>query len=1062
MAEAPAEKFGVADVAKAMSEIDRAALLKILQMPANFPVVADLEGLHPVSLFAKSVLRIKVWQVPFLNRGACGQCCQGAYLARWGHKTVALKCFSAELPSGSSVCGHCKQLWTLQKESEEYYELKETMDVAWARYKKGERKALRNWDCMSGLADFFSEEIQQIKDTLAGSQHALPATWPDMSVLPAMKTVMQEAGVLFADAGRSRNPYVRTAEEQRVIADYTRTVLRSWLKVRATIADKAKWLQHLRDLQRRAKVIAQAAMWSMQTKFSAYPIFAGAIVAADVMAAGLNFAAGRFAFMAAKVADDPDESVTFDAFSWGPAVDTMTDWAKTVALVKRPQLISKALSASKASAKADSVSSSASSKSGWFYGIARGKNGDCVKRHWHSEVKPMVIGWPGAIYKKFRSEAAAKGFVERMKAKAGPAKWWVLKGSLRDGAYASKLVAQSYKGAGELTPMWSIPAAKEFLGVKWVRVFNDTVAQDDGAPRSAASGDSEVFDDFKEFEGKFFALRGGSSDGVFDSIDAVLLAKAEGGGVYDVFDTKWDAQRFCEGDSNERVYVVFAGSKTGIMTAGQMVAATRGVESVVEGPMSRQQAERIWNGGGASAPAGAGTHEKQSVPASPPRTTRSPSATAAAPTTPTKTSASDTFELQSPSEAAIERAWKAGKKRVFSCWLSHSKARVALSWEDAIAGVEEPEVRVTASEDDLFANIAKAEYALQQQRTPVTPKKTVAQRLAEARKKMSSSEPKSARVKRTVIDLSTDTSASAAASTVASSSHNPGISGQSQVGRVGLSGVVRTKQVVQMTRTFIDAQHPVKIVGPPAEPDTALIFGGLPGPRDVTYLKAETKNDSSDLTLKHFMHFKDTAMKAWSLKKFGEFMEFCELGKQLCKRSSKTVAAVNGAFFVELGAIAVRVYNSLKRRKTLGVDEIRFQVRMFIQLQYATNELVLHTGTQALRVFDDVVDEFAELKSLYPAAASSKASSTQERQQSKAKYAKKPAKHHSGCYLCPSSSHQAWDERFHPRGADGKRQKVHDDVKAQIMQRIDNSSRTQSQKDEEKADVKRYWQQYNL
>ena len=675
----------------------------------------------------------------------------------------------------------------------------------------------------------------------------------------------------------------------------------------------------------------------------------------------------------------------------------------------------------------------------------------------------MVIGWPGAIYKKFRSEAAAKGFVERMKAKAGPAKWWVLKGSLRDGAYASKLVAQSYKGTGEMTPMWSIPAAKEFLGVKWVRVFNDTVAQDSDAPRSTGDCASEAFDDFQEFEGKFFALRGGSLDGVFQSIDAVLVAKAEGGGVYDVFDTKWEAQRFCEGDKNERVYVVFAGSKTGVMTAGQMVAATRGVESVVEGPMSRKQAERIWNGGGASAPADASKQKKQSVPASPPRTNLSPSAAAAAPMTPTKTKVSSAFELQSPSEAAIEKAWKAGKKRVFSCWLSDSKARVALSWEDAIAGIDEPEVRITASEDDLFGNIAKAERALELQRTPVTPTKTVAQRLAEARKRLSSSEPKSASVKRTVIDLSTDSSASAAASAVAPSSPSPALSGQSHLGRVGLSGVVRTKQVVQMTRAFIDAQHPVKIVGPPAEPDTALIFGGLPGPRDVTYMKVEAKNDTSDLTLKHFMQFKDTAMKAWPLKKFGEFMEFCELGKQLCKRSSKTAAAVNGAFFVELGGIAVRVYNSLKRRKTLGVDEIRFQVRMFIQLQYATNELVLHTGTQALRVFDDVVDEFAELKSLYPATASSKASSTQERQQNRAKsYAKKPAKHHSGCYLCPSSSHQAWDERFHPRGADGKRQKVHDDVKAQIMQRIDNSSRTQSQKDEEKADVKRYWQQYSL
>ena len=66
-----------------------------------------------------------------------------------------------------------------------------------------------------------------------------------------------------------------------------------------------------------------------------------------------------------------------------------------------------------------------------------------------------------------------------MKVQASPAKWWVLKGSLRDGAYASKLVAMSYKGKGELVPMWSIATAKEFIGKKWVPIYNETVAKGD-------------------------------------------------------------------------------------------------------------------------------------------------------------------------------------------------------------------------------------------------------------------------------------------------------------------------------------------------------------------------------------------------------------------------------------------------------------------------------------------------------------------------------------------------------------------------------------------------------
>ena len=173
--ESAAQSPTVDDVAKAMSEIDRVGLLKILQLPWQFPLVKDFEGLHPVSLFAKSVLKIKVWHVPFLNRGACGECCQGAYLARWGHKTVALKCYSTDLTTGSAVCDHCEQLWALPNDDEEYV-LQESMDAAWERYKKGGRKALRNLECMSGLEEFYSGEIQKVKDAVRGSQQDVAVT----------------------------------------------------------------------------------------------------------------------------------------------------------------------------------------------------------------------------------------------------------------------------------------------------------------------------------------------------------------------------------------------------------------------------------------------------------------------------------------------------------------------------------------------------------------------------------------------------------------------------------------------------------------------------------------------------------------------------------------------------------------------------------------------------------------------------------------------------------------------------------------------------------------------
>ena len=50
------------------------------------------------------------------------------------------------------------------------------------------------------------------------------------------------------------------------------------------------------------------------------------------------------------------------------------------------------------------------------------------------------------------------------------------------------------------------------------------------------------------------------------------------------------------------------------------------------------------------------------------------------------------------------------------------------------------------------------------------------------------------------------------------------------------------------------------------------------------------------------------------------------------------------------------------RRGTLGLNEIRFQVRMYLDLQYATNHGVLHTGSGAMQAFENAVDSFGIAK----------------------------------------------------------------------------------------------------
>ena len=169
--------------------------------------------------------------------------------------------------------------------------------------------------------------------------------------------------------------------------------------------------------------------------------------------------------------------------------------------------------------------------------------------------------------------------------------------------------------------------------------------------------------------------------------------------------------------------------------------------------------------------------------------------------------------------------------RVFSCWVSSSVARVALSWEKATEGVVDPEVRVISSEADLFHNIAKAEKLLSEASTP--PVKSVAERMAAARKavgkvKSVGTGARSLSSKKHV--------APAAAATVATPAVDSSTTGQSGGSRMGLSGVVRTKEAIQITNCFIHAKSAVKIEHV-EEPCEIKIFGELPAPGDKTYIQ---------------------------------------------------------------------------------------------------------------------------------------------------------------------------------------------------------------------------------
>ena len=177
--------------------------------------------------------------------------------------------------------------------------------------------------------------------------------------------------MLFPEAGRSRNPFARTAEDQSRIADFTHEILPLYLRVLATVKPN-DWSALLQTLQRQAKVVERAALWSMQALFPSDPVFVGPIVAADVIAAGFVAADERFKRLVQSLGDESAGSFKLPEFTWGPGVEKMVQWAKTVKMVKRPKWRSRLQSAADDKKSTSSSGSGGSAKSKWYYAVARG------------------------------------------------------------------------------------------------------------------------------------------------------------------------------------------------------------------------------------------------------------------------------------------------------------------------------------------------------------------------------------------------------------------------------------------------------------------------------------------------------------------------------------------------------------------------------------------------------------------------------------------------------------------------------------------------------------------
>ena len=101
--------------------------------------------------------------------------------------------------------------------------------------------------------------------------------------------------------------------------------------------------------------------------------------------------------------------------------------------------------------------------------------------------------------------------------------------------------------------------------MKKLKIYNEQSARDPSAASIGSTGGASK---------SYYALRGGSQDGVFKSLQAVIAAQRKGRGEYDVFQSEADAAEFCKpcdigkkATADVQSYVVWRGKDTGVMSA---------------------------------------------------------------------------------------------------------------------------------------------------------------------------------------------------------------------------------------------------------------------------------------------------------------------------------------------------------------------------------------------------------------------------------------------------------------------------------------------------------------
>ena len=397
-----------------------------------------------------------------------------------------------------------------------------------------------------------------------------------------MAEVLLDAGVVDPQTGRSHNPIRRTAMEQALLANYAKTMVKLWLRVRVTLP-----LQELRDrtedLKDLAKSTQLAAIWSLQAVYKKDPVYTGPVNAADVMLSGFQHASMRYSSYVAKYVDTSMGDADMAEFSWGPSMAMIRQWCDDVPAVDivPKRKIPKALPVASPTSPQDSNGqikksstsvptadldmSTQSPAKRRFFAVGSGHSPGIYTNK--ADLDKAVKGFPSArtlftndlrkaeeFLQKHRTQtsppkanataastpskqkAAAISKSDTPKPKTTPvksARWFAAKGTSRPGIYQFKHVAEAYDfdGTGVIKMFKTLPEARVFLK--------------DPAPRCYRESEAHVLEEVSSDTSndllsphKFYAVKGGNQSGIYLLLADALNAVCDGGGRYAVFNSK--------------------------------------------------------------------------------------------------------------------------------------------------------------------------------------------------------------------------------------------------------------------------------------------------------------------------------------------------------------------------------------------------------------------------------------------------------------------------------------------------------------------------------------------